>query len=75
MLPDYWNWFVESVNAQLGTPNTRFSPSAPGLLALHVHHSQRPEFTQLPDQAGELHLSSHRMLLLSLASSPLVFST
>ena len=42
----------------LGTPNTKFSPSVPGLLALHVHHPQRPEFTQLPNQAGELHLSS-----------------
>lgn len=64
---------IETVNTQMGTPNTSFSSSVPGLLALHVHHSQRPEFTQLPDQAGELHLSSHSMLLLSLASSSLGF--
>lgn len=42
----------------LGTPNTKFSPSVPGLLALHVHHTQRPEFPQLPNQVGELHLCS-----------------
>lgn len=72
ILLDCWNWVVECVNALLGTPNTSFSP-VPGLLALHVHHSQRPEFTQLPDQAGELHLSSHSMLLLSLAFSSLRF--
>lgn len=35
-----------------------FLPLFPGLFALHVHHSQRPEFTQLPDQVGELHLCS-----------------
>lgn len=55
-------WLLRSVNVKghihLGTPNSKLSPSVPGLLALHVHHSQRPEFTQLPDQVGELHLCS-----------------
>lgn len=50
----------------LEIPNARFSFSVSGLLALHVHHSQGPEFTQLPNQVGELHLCSpqHAALLL-----------
>lgn len=59
MLPDFQQLVVELCKREgMYLPNTKFSLSVPGLLALHVHHSQRPELPQLPDQVGELHLCS-----------------